>query len=48
MMRRLPVMPARASLSGISAATSMPVNPAPTTTTVERPGEGALCPSETR
>ncbi|MGY3361421.1 hypothetical protein ACVWZK_008084 [Bradyrhizobium sp. GM0.4] len=48
MMRRLPVMPARASLSGISAATSMPVKPAPTTTIVERPGAGTLRPSEVR
>jgi hypothetical protein len=39
---------ARASLLGISAATSMPVKPAPTTTTVDRPGEASSLPSAAR
>ena len=34
-----------ASLPGISVATSMPVKPAPSTTTVERPGESGRAPS---
>ena len=45
MMRRLPVTPALSSRAGISAATSMPVNPAPTTTTVERASDGSRRPS---
>ena len=47
-IRSLPVMPALASLAGISAATSMPVKPAPTTTTVERDSEAVRLPSAAR